>query len=355
MERILLLDYARIGAALLVVFGHLYDPSPDEVLRTFIYQFHMPLFFFISGMLHRPKSMTSLARRLLWPVVVFYGFYHLLCYLLYHYGLWEGTYAVYQNGFTTFFCAVFADMGRCFVHSKGLGPSWFLIALFYVKVLCMIAAYSARRCGVFLRNGRSIVYLESLFLTALCGLCWFVGYRYGLSHGYGGWRNVCYLGNALMAVPYYVSGRCVIGILPAVNAWFACHRSVALGLAVALAGIVSAAVHYNGGVSMFCILFGRQPFPLNILWCYVSGFCGTLMVLLFATSLPRCPQGLAASCVRLGAASLIGVVGFQYFFCEVVRHTLGLGQPYLVGLMLSLIIYSVCVLLWSLFHRLGIL
>ena len=51
----------------------------------------------------------------------------------------------------------------------------------------------------------------------------------------------------------------------------------------------------------------------------------------------------------------MGVLGFQYFFCEVVRHTLGLGQPYLIGLLLSLAIYSVCVLLWLLFHRYGIL
>lgn len=355
MERILLLDYARIGAALLVVFGHLYDPSPDEVLRTFIYQFHMPLFFFISGMLHRPKSLSSLARRLLWPVVVFYGFYHLLCYPVYHYGLWEGDYAAYQSGFVPFLCTVFADMGRCFVQNKGLGPSWFLIALFYVKVLSMVATFSARRCGFFLRDGRCVVLLECFFLAGLCGLCWFAGYRYGLAQGYGGWCNVCYLGNALMAMPYYAIGRYVVGLLPAVEAWFAHHRPVAFGLAVALAGMVSVAVHYNGGVSMFCILFGRQPFPLNVLWCYGSGFCGTLMVLLLALSLPRCPQGWGTSCIRLGAASLMGVLGFQYFFCEVVRHTLGLGQPYLIGLLLSLAIYSVCVLLWLLFHRYGIL
>ena len=178
MERILLLDYARIGAALLVVFGHLYDPSPDEVLRTFIYQFHMPLFFFISGMLHRPKSLSSLARRLLWPVVVFYGFYHLLSYPVYHYGLWEGDYAAYQSGFVPFLCTVFADMGRCFVQNKGLGPSWFLIALFYVKVLSMVATFSARRCGFFLRDGRCVVLFECFFLAGLCGLCWFAGYRY---------------------------------------------------------------------------------------------------------------------------------------------------------------------------------
>ena len=114
--------------------------------------------------------------------------------------------------------------------------------------------------------------------------CWFAGYRYGLAQGYGGWRNVCYLGNALMAMPYYAIGRYVVGLLPAVEAWFAHHRPVAFGLAVALAGMVSVAVHYNGGVSMFCILFGRQPFPLNVLWCYGSGFCGTLMVLLHCRS-----------------------------------------------------------------------
>ena len=53
-NRILLLDYMRVVTAFLVIFGHLYDPTPDNYVRMFIYQFHMPLFFVVSGMLRSP-------------------------------------------------------------------------------------------------------------------------------------------------------------------------------------------------------------------------------------------------------------------------------------------------------------
>ena len=54
-KRLPYLDYARLSVAYLVILGHLI-PADDRVLRPYIYAFHMPLFFIISGMLHKNKE-----------------------------------------------------------------------------------------------------------------------------------------------------------------------------------------------------------------------------------------------------------------------------------------------------------
>lgn len=47
------LDCLKGFGAILVILGHLY---PDEPIERYIYSFHMPLFFFISGLLKRKKE-----------------------------------------------------------------------------------------------------------------------------------------------------------------------------------------------------------------------------------------------------------------------------------------------------------
>lgn len=353
--RILLLDYARIGAAFLVIFGHLYDPSPENFVRTFIYQFHMPLFFVVSGMLHRSKPVGILARKLLWPVVVFVWFYYLICYPLYHFHLWEGATATQESAFPDFLVATFCDILGYFVQNKGLGPSWFLIALFYVKLLCWMAERIAGWCPRVAARHTAFAVTEGAAIAMLwCATLWFLGF-YGESCGYGTWRNVGYLGNAAMAMPYYMAGRWAMPYLRGAVAYFSSRRLLTAACVTAAAAVVAQAVRCNGGTSMFCLLFGHQPFPYNLLWCYASGTAGTCMVLWLCTLLPRELHGFWERLTHISATSLMGVVGFQYFFCEVVRHTIGLGQPYWASAVISLVVYAICIVLWRTFQRLGLL
>lgn len=69
-QRIDLWDNLKIVLMFLVVLGHLVDQDPEsglfQIVYVFIYAFHMPLFFFISGLFHRnvrirEKVLTFLA------------------------------------------------------------------------------------------------------------------------------------------------------------------------------------------------------------------------------------------------------------------------------------------------------
>lgn len=76
------MDYAKGIAIILVVAGHYYPAqSPDlwQLLRAFIYRFHMPVFFFVSGFLFlkelnkKPSFKDTVSKkfmRLGWPFLV---------------------------------------------------------------------------------------------------------------------------------------------------------------------------------------------------------------------------------------------------------------------------------------------
>ncbi|MCQ2199390.1 MAG: acyltransferase family protein [Paludibacteraceae bacterium] len=61
-DRYICLDYARIFVAFLVIYGHLYSPDPNNIVRVFIYQFHMPFFFLVSGMLHKYNGTIQIKK-----------------------------------------------------------------------------------------------------------------------------------------------------------------------------------------------------------------------------------------------------------------------------------------------------
>lgn len=88
-KRIPMLDYARLLTAFLVIYGHLFPYEPNNYVRAFIYQFHMPLFFVISGMLHKYNGSVQLykyVRTILVPVVSFAFLFFIVTGLLYSYG-----------------------------------------------------------------------------------------------------------------------------------------------------------------------------------------------------------------------------------------------------------------------------
>lgn len=51
-ERLHWLDYSKAIGMYLVVLGHVFKDN-TQLLKDIIYSFHMPLFFFLSGFLHK--------------------------------------------------------------------------------------------------------------------------------------------------------------------------------------------------------------------------------------------------------------------------------------------------------------
>lgn len=107
--RVEAIDIAKGIGIILVYFGHI-PPTPD--IKTFIYSFHMPLFFFLSGIFMDEKKydfksfFISRCKTLLIPLFTFATFSIIVGFIR-------------QGGFH---------------HLQWSGPLWFLYILFFVEV-----------------------------------------------------------------------------------------------------------------------------------------------------------------------------------------------------------------------------
>ena len=130
------LDWLDIGKGLgmlLVMFGHADIPAP---LKTYIYTFHMPLFFFLSGYLYKKEKFPSLkvfltkrTKSLILPYLAFSIVAYLWFILLNHLGL-----ANYDNNLLTpLLGSVIAE--RKSIWNVHTGALWFVACLFCTELL----------------------------------------------------------------------------------------------------------------------------------------------------------------------------------------------------------------------------
>ena len=120
-ERIQWIDTAKGIGIICVILGHLYAPG----LFIFIYSFHIPLFFFLSGYLFNGKScfkefVKSKIKGLLIPYIVL-GVPLLVLSTIYE-----------SKGFSI---DVFFEYCKKFILQQRLYTLWFLTSLFVLEIL----------------------------------------------------------------------------------------------------------------------------------------------------------------------------------------------------------------------------
>lgn len=126
------LDYAKVIGIFLMIYGH-GDLCGD--LYNYVYSFHMPMFFFISGILYKPLPLCDTIKRNWRGLLIPYFLLNLLCYLPQLLALiWHGTLTIDMVFYS--WGAVLLGLGY---NSKGFipisTPCWFIYALFIAKVL----------------------------------------------------------------------------------------------------------------------------------------------------------------------------------------------------------------------------
>ena len=120
------LDYAKVLCIISVVYGH----CVTNVVSSYIYLFHVPAFFIISGMLYRPKCYVDTLRSLFVPVLLF----SLLLYPWYLYGIWnQGRGWSFETIVTEFIMGLF-----CYDFKVGypiIPPFWFVMTLLVMRLM----------------------------------------------------------------------------------------------------------------------------------------------------------------------------------------------------------------------------
>lgn len=158
-SRLQYIDVLKGIAIILVLIGH---RSVNEYVTVFIYMFHMPLFFFISGYLDRMKEiemkmvLKKKAKRLLYPYVTF-GILIILYNTCFEW--MRGIRGVKKLG-----KRLIALLYGNYIwenNSDYIGTLWFLVALFCVSVLSNAAIMIAKE------NRKRLLVAEVILL--ICG------------------------------------------------------------------------------------------------------------------------------------------------------------------------------------------
>jgi len=157
IERETWLDVAKMIGILLVVYGHSTE-GPKSI--TFIYWFHMPLFFMISGYLFKPVNTISelkfyikkLALRLLVPYCTY-----LILFSLYN--------VVLQLNASTFNLSNLLDeVGSLLIGGRFItgvhGVFWYVTCLFITQILFSLI------CLYFKKNSTRLLIITSCYLLA---------------------------------------------------------------------------------------------------------------------------------------------------------------------------------------------
>lgn len=264
--RIRWIDTAKLIGIFLVILGHLPLAAGKSGFSpaTFIYTFHMPLFFFLSGLVEKNRPVRQTLVRSAKSLLIPYAAYYLITYVwwlaasfLRHPERFERS---ITDGFFKPMAGLLLGVGFDTDYSYMTNvPLWFLVALFWCRLINALANRSPRILKP------AIALLGFAVAIALSKTGRFLPFS---------------LGAVFMALPFYFlgdffgnSGSKIIPRKKSNLFWIA-------ALILGFAGIIVATI-FNGNVDVNGIGFGRSPVLFLL-----GALCGTLMTCAFSQLLP---------------------------------------------------------------------
>lgn len=319
-NRINWIDWSKVIAIYLVVLGHqLIKKGEEGTLHSFIYAFHMPFFFFISGFLWKgiDLPLKAVIQKGLRTLVIPYCFFH---------------------GITFFFLIPTFILSKQFPWDKlfyfatadgrgEAGPCWFLICLFQVQLLAR----------VILKQDRVIQFLVIVgSITLAYCLPWSLWYR---------------TDTVFMVLPFYIAGYYS-------KQFFSRKTYFLLNLMICLAGgiITGVLVDLSGLTNVYLREFGNYPalyYPMafvgivflislsklldsissrvlvilstgTIVIMGLHGIIGLYLSLFFKSVIPSLPfAGLTWKilfCLMVTFLSMIPIMFFQRYFPQLIGN-----------------------------------
>ena len=177
VNRNIAFDVARALGIILVVFGHALrglvsgghvDPTGwSHSVDYFIYTFHMPLFFVVSGYFFRTGGGDTFASKILWN-------------LAYPYILWtliQGSVQILlANSGSVNGSLTIADLSQ--ILWKPIGQFWFLYAMFFVQIIAFLSRNHCKNLSAtimaFIGFLVSFFFLPGTFTLVFYGLAYFL-------------------------------------------------------------------------------------------------------------------------------------------------------------------------------------
>lgn len=167
-ERLTYLDVAKGIGILLVVIGHVYAFNRQIVDRFFViwlYSFHMPLFFIISGMLiayKDEKDIWKFVKKRIMGILIPYVFFSIFSIIVF----------AIVNDFSR---EVFVQNVKATICGVGIDTLWFLPALFFGEVIFFVLRNLLKNKYVICIISAIIYTLGNLMMKDYGLICLFLG------------------------------------------------------------------------------------------------------------------------------------------------------------------------------------
>lgn len=297
---------AKFLGLYLMILGHMKLVSPEW--SAFIFTFHMPLFFVLSGMLHKEQMVYSdLFKKLFRKLIVPFLLIALIWCIIYM-CLWLKNGILNPHHWLSYILGTFISPGKTLGQLHSLKePLWFLLALAEIKIL---ASYIRKTW---------LMAIVSIICPGVIVLFSHFGIVLPLA-----------IDSALFAFPFYSVG------------WFLKKYmmkdfSTVLNIVLAILFLALTYLVYriNGIVDTNHCLYGN-----NIAMYYLGGLVGTLCVVhLSKVVASYVPIGMVFSTIVSGAML---VIGFSNNLSSIIRSFLPfLGGSNIGGMVIGLLTLAV--------------
>lgn len=309
--RINWIDWAKSYCMLLVIIGHCHIQESESYISQIIYSFHMPFFFFISGILcNRKLSQESIKKDLKYILIPYFSFGIMTF-------LWSfaRTQSFNIDTFTSQLQSIIFGMNV-------IGPFWFLPALFICKQLFLVI---------------KIIRHKYIFLYySICILSILPVYFISKNH----WNIPFFSDSALCGLPFFIFGNEISSYIFSITNYRKIPR---LLCAIILLCISISFSIKNGNTDISeCIIEG------SVTAYYIASLSAISSIILFC-SLANQIRNTFIIITSYGSIVSLGLHRFILFILENSISKLLVGQsynyPFFIALLYSSITYFICFIL----------
>lgn len=296
--RIEWIDTAKLIGIYLVILGHLLPPDEtgaSSFLTDLIFSFHMPLFFFLSGLVEKPRKIKELLIKSVKNLIVPYVCFYLISYFWWFYASFLRHPELFERNVSVAVVKPFFGMllGCGFDTNFSTmvnRPLWFLIALFWCRLLNSFTNFNTK-----------------IIKPILSCLCIFISLFL--------WKTDKFLpfsiGSACMAFPFYTLGTYFSRkiIQPKKLNKFLVLLVVMLSFVLLLI-----LTKCNGRVDVNCISYGKNPI---FFWLTsISGICLICFLCFHLFTLHMFGRFLAQNTISILALhSILNGITFRLYSC----------------------------------------
>lgn len=314
-----LIDYAKVITMFLVVYGHYVPFSDLEMGDNKIWHivhviniFHMPLFFYISGLLFKRKDFeaffTSIKNTLLIPYLSISVICLIIGWMIYGFIGMFSISSVIRDGVGVATGGDFFSWGSLTFS----GPLWFCYSLIIIKLIAHYTISSGKKVGGVILVSLIALYIGNLlpfrFDSSLVGFIFFIT-------GYYSKKVLSILeSNRWIEIPVILIGLALVYIDAFINIDFGSRQVM----------------------SVNAMYFGKSP-----LLFYIGAIGGTAVILAISKIL----SNFKCRAILICSNGMIAILGFQCLLFRIISKIITPSLSYTDSIMTSVVVFILCYLI----------